>query len=227
MRLRRFSIVAILVLSIIGMGAFCHAQNRAEQLKHKADLAKQKAEQWVSEGRNPSQALMLLKQASQEFQQNHPNKGEALIDEALSILSGSHQAARKSSNQHVSDLYAKPQLVEIRGYNEDAMEPCISLDGQYLFFNGNNESNIPMHIASATAGSNTSGWSLVRNPAIVTLRRASMRGATSTSPGSRILTRHSSRFGLDSGNRRRLPQPRRSVVTSRKAVVLIQVPDRQ
>src|SRR5450432_3634763 len=43
-------------------------------------------------------------------------------------------------------LYTNPEPIEISGYAEDAMEPCISLDGQYLFFNNSNEQNVKTHI---------------------------------------------------------------------------------
>lgn len=38
-----------------------------------------------------------------------------------------------------STLYGQAERIEIAGYNGDAMEPCISLDGKYLFFNNSNE----------------------------------------------------------------------------------------
>jgi hypothetical protein len=45
-----------------------------------------------------------------------------------------------------SDLYKDSQVIEIEGYGDDAMEPCISLDGQYLFFNNSNEEKADTHI---------------------------------------------------------------------------------
>lgn len=40
-----------------------------------------------------------------------------------------------------SHLFGNPQRVRIRGYNGIAMEPFISRDGKYLFFNNSNEPN--------------------------------------------------------------------------------------
>ncbi|HEY9680301.1 MAG TPA: hypothetical protein V6C86_01775 [Oculatellaceae cyanobacterium] len=45
-----------------------------------------------------------------------------------------------------SKLYGEPQLVEIIGYSEDAMEPCVSPDGRYLFFNNSNEGSVDTHV---------------------------------------------------------------------------------
>ena len=41
-----------------------------------------------------------------------------------------------------SDAFQNPQLVTIQGYDGDAMEPFISRDGNYLFFNNLNEPTV-------------------------------------------------------------------------------------
>ena len=43
-----------------------------------------------------------------------------------------------SVSENVSDVFSNPQRVVIEGYKGTAMEPFISRDGQYLFFNNNN-----------------------------------------------------------------------------------------
>jgi len=48
-----------------------------------------------------------------------------------------------------SNLYEHPETMEIAGYSGDAMEPCISLDGRYLFFNNNNDEKVQTHIHCA------------------------------------------------------------------------------
>lgn len=52
-------------------------------------------------------------------------------------------------------LYVNPQPIEIVGYSQDAMEPCISLDGNSLFFNNSNEDRVDTHIHYAKRLSNT------------------------------------------------------------------------
>jgi Tol biopolymer transport system component len=45
--------------------------------------------------------------------------------------------------------FANPQRVTLRGYRDDAMEPALSRDGRYLFFNNSNEpaANTDLHWA--------------------------------------------------------------------------------
>jgi hypothetical protein len=45
-----------------------------------------------------------------------------------------------------SSLYADPQPVTITGYDGDAMEPFISPDGRYLFFNNSNDSKVDTNL---------------------------------------------------------------------------------
>jgi len=46
--------------------------------------------------------------------------------------------------------FANPQPVTILGYTQDAMEPFISLDGQYLFFNNSNDPSVDTNLFYAT-----------------------------------------------------------------------------
>jgi hypothetical protein len=42
--------------------------------------------------------------------------------------------------------FANPQRVTIQGYTEDAMEPFVSRDGQYLFFNNSNDPTVDTNL---------------------------------------------------------------------------------
>lgn len=151
----KYFIITAVLLSAVSLSTFaCMAENRSARIHRKVDVVKQKAEEWVSNGRNPSQALLLMKAASQAFDKGDADNGESLVDNALQILGqvgNGHvsPASGRKSNEAVSNLYADPQRVEIVGYNEDAMEPAVSLDGQYLFFNGSNAGDVEMHISYA------------------------------------------------------------------------------
>jgi hypothetical protein len=65
---------------------------------------------------------------------------------ALACFSACFASDRSADNSPVSDLYEHPQVIEIEGYHDDAMEPCISLDGRYLFFNNSNADKAETHI---------------------------------------------------------------------------------
>lgn len=54
----------------------------------------------------------------------------------------------------LSSLYGNPQRVDIDGFTADAQEPCISLDGQTLYWSGKNDSDATAHIYWAKLGPN-------------------------------------------------------------------------
>jgi WD40-like Beta Propeller Repeat len=45
-----------------------------------------------------------------------------------------------------TDLYDEPVAVTIEGYDDDCMEPFITPNGDYLFFNNSNEAKVATHI---------------------------------------------------------------------------------
>lgn len=63
-----------------------------------------------------------------------------LVEHALGAKLPPHSTAR------FSNLYELPEPINIEGYKDSAMEPCISCDGQYLFFNNSNEESADTHI---------------------------------------------------------------------------------
>lgn len=72
----------------------------------------------------------------------------ALLFACIFVVSYFQPAALAGLEPKISDskLYGDPQLVEIIGYSEDAMEPCISPDGRYLFFNNSNGDRVDTHV---------------------------------------------------------------------------------
>jgi len=44
------------------------------------------------------------------------------------------------------DSYESPEIITIEGYDDDCMEPFITPDGNYLFFNNSNEAKVATHI---------------------------------------------------------------------------------
>jgi hypothetical protein len=57
-----------------------------------------------------------------------------------------------AGNENASDLYVRPEAVTIAGYGGSAMEPFLSPDGRYLFFNNQNDAavNTNLHFAERT-----------------------------------------------------------------------------
>lgn len=56
--------------------------------------------------------------------------------------------AKQAADEPNSDAFENSQLVEVVGYSDHAMEPCITPDGKFLFFNNSNEpsANTRIHL---------------------------------------------------------------------------------
>jgi hypothetical protein len=67
---------------------------------------------------------------------------EWLLCVALSSCGGSNGSGASSSVPTTYDAFSSPITVSITGYSGDAMEPFISKDGQYLFFNNRNDPSV-------------------------------------------------------------------------------------
>lgn len=50
------------------------------------------------------------------------------------------------ATQSFTDLYGSPESVRIDGYGDDCMEPFVTSDGSYLFFNDSNSAEVQTHI---------------------------------------------------------------------------------
>lgn len=130
-------IVFLVIATGITVAAVGSAAERANALQQKAQLVERTAKEWLKKGEDPRQAFMLMGKAKQFFDSGDINRGEHCVDEAMSVLElRTPDSAEKGP---LSDLYRNPQQIEIAGYTMDSMEPCISMDGKYLFFNNTNE----------------------------------------------------------------------------------------
>src|SRR5262249_254237 len=133
----KYLLVAGACLLVAAACLACLGQDRAQVVQARAQAVETRIKEWISEGKNPAPALMLMKEAGEGFKAGQPGRGESLINQAMKFLETAQSKGVYTGPQ--SRLYENPQLVEIAGYAQDAMEPCISLDGKYLFFNNSNE----------------------------------------------------------------------------------------
>jgi Tol biopolymer transport system component len=71
---------------------------------------------------------------------------------ACALIVGCAPPSAQYPSSSTSNAFTNPQLVTIQGYNGDAMEPFVSRDGKYLFFNNLNEPkvNTNLHWAERT-----------------------------------------------------------------------------
>jgi len=130
----------------------------AHRLQGKAAEAQAGVRSLAKEGRDPSAVLAILQQVKPALDAGDPQEAEALLDRALQMLSEAAMPAEQSplpvytANEPESQLYLNPEPVSIEGYDGSTMEPFISPDGHYLFFNNENDPhvNTNLHFAVRT-----------------------------------------------------------------------------
>ena len=152
---RLFLIFGVLVLAA---GFRVEAQDMVHRLQGKAAEAQAGVRSWAEEGRDPSAVFAVMQQVKPALDAGDPHKAEALLDRALKMLREDAQPGAKSplpvyaGKEQESDLYVRPEPVSIDGYDGSAMEPFISPDGHYLFFNNENDPkvNTNLHFAERT-----------------------------------------------------------------------------
>ncbi|HME10254.1 MAG TPA: hypothetical protein VKG25_24590, partial [Bryobacteraceae bacterium] len=141
---------SLVLAGVLFTGLRIAAQDLPHRLREKAAEAQTGVRSWVEEGRDPSAILALMQQVKPALDAGDPHQAEALLDHALKMLSDSRTPGDRSEPQ--SDLYIRPEPVSIDGYDGSAMEPFLSPDGRYLFFNNENDKNVNtnLHFAQRT-----------------------------------------------------------------------------
>ena len=141
---------SLVLAGVLFTGLRIAAQDLPHRLREKAAEAQTGVRSWVEEGRDPSAILALMQQVKPALDAGDPRQAEALLDRALNMLSDSATPGDRSEPQ--SDLYIRPEPVSIDGYDGSAMEPFLSPDGRYLFFNNENDQNVNtnLHFAQRT-----------------------------------------------------------------------------
>jgi len=148
----------ILAIGIAFTGFTIRAQDTAQRLREKATQAQAGVRSWVEAGRDPSAVLEVMQQVKPALDAGDAHKAEALLDRAMTLLSKGPTPSDKSPlpvyavKELESYLYVRPEPVVIGGYDGSAMEPFISPDGRYLFFNNENDPkiNTNLHFAERT-----------------------------------------------------------------------------
>jgi Tol biopolymer transport system component len=148
-RLVLLSGLLILLVGILFTAFQVHAQRTGKRLQRKAALAQANVASWVRQGRDPSAVLLILSQVKPELDAGDPQVAEALLDRALHMLAAEPLPV---PSEQPSELYGNPAPVSIDGYKGSAMEPFLSPDGHFLFFNNENDPrvNTNLHFAERT-----------------------------------------------------------------------------
>lgn len=158
--LKKFIIASLTLVAAVCVVVFAVTfMSVRNKLQTKAEYVQKMMEEWVEDGYDPSAALAVMKkvQAASEEEDAAENVGK-LLDKAQALLGvppEKRPKAKPAPGEEPSDLYINPQPVEIEGYRGQAMEPFISPDGKFLFFNNENDSgaDLDLHFAERTGTS--------------------------------------------------------------------------
>ena len=160
MRLPRVLIASLLVAGVLSAAVFVIASERtADRIRRKAAEAQAQMQDLARRGGDPSPILAVLGQVKPALDAGEANKAESLLDHALTLLAHESTAHEEGSplpifrgKEKTSELFVNPQEVTIAGYDGNAMEPFLSTDGDYLFFNNENDpkANTDLHFARRT-----------------------------------------------------------------------------
>ena len=102
------------------------------QVQVKAQAAVAHLEQWLEEGRDVSAIVPRMRRVKALGDAGRLAEADALLDE---ILAEFEARGNGEPGAAADTLFARDHVVRIEGYDGDAMEPFLSRDGRYLFFN--------------------------------------------------------------------------------------------
>ena len=146
---------ALIALVVGGIGWISLQQHTARRVYGKTQEVLTKSILLVKSGGDPAPVFAILKQVTPALDAGHPAQALALAQRALDTANTALQALPPPSElklpidsapEPTSTLYVHPQPVAIEGYTGDAMEPFISPDGRFLFFNNSNDAKVDTNI---------------------------------------------------------------------------------
>lgn len=126
---------AFLVFGLCAFVTLAYAQGLAERVKAKAEQAKTELQDAAQRGSDISAVIEKMKMVKTLGQSGKLAEANAQLDEVLKDfqIMGENMQQKLQGSAFVDD-----RKVEIKGYDDDAMEAFISRDGRYLFFNSMN-----------------------------------------------------------------------------------------
>jgi hypothetical protein len=151
-RLTHVIFVILLAVLILCAAFAVMATGTGRRLRKKAADAEAGVRILASHGGDPSPIVAVMQEVKPALDAGDPRKAEALLDRALSLLSQAEPLPVYTGPETESGLYGRPEPVVISGYDGSAMEPFISPDGHYLFFNNENDPKVDtnLHFAERT-----------------------------------------------------------------------------
>lgn len=118
------------------------ASDRASKIKSKVARVQEYAGQLAAAGLDPGPVVEELQAVKGALDSKDADRAERLLDAILARrkkIVGSFTARPQApGHEPVIEVFSAVEPVEIDGYSGTAMEPLISYDGEYLFFNDSN-----------------------------------------------------------------------------------------
>lgn len=148
--------MAMLLVLALGVAACKPPQDVgnpvAQRLTAKAEIAKRGIIRVQQTGGDPGPSLELLHRAKARLDQGDIQGGEALLDRIIALVYPEHMPdvpAGPGTDAPGAGDFSTPRQVTLRGYDDHAMEPFITRDGQYLLWNNSNhpDVNTNLHVA--------------------------------------------------------------------------------
>ncbi len=115
-----------------------HANTLPQIIKEKAEHSLEKLKEATEHGYDVSSIIPKMKNVETLGKSGQLEKANKLLDE---IINDFRLLEIKSTKAQGKRLFVNDKVVNIIGYNDDAMEVFISRDGQYLFFNSMKRKN--------------------------------------------------------------------------------------
>ena len=156
MNKRIFNGILICMVITAVVAVFVSALDRQRILKEKVYRITFGINNMLLAQKDPADALSLLKRAKASFDAGNIEEGDGFLNSALKSVADyapktmpQHKAyavPSYSANESFDDSYGKPEVVTIEGYDDHCMEPFITGDGTYLFYNNSNDEKVATHI---------------------------------------------------------------------------------
>lgn len=154
---RRLLVSAAIIVVLIATGCFTSGEQPpqttaenpvAQRLQAKAEQAKSAVQQLHQSGIDVRPLVAMMQQVEPRIEKGDVVGAEKVLDEVLrqvALRTGGGEGPAAAGGP-----FSAPVPVTVRGYTDHVMEPFVTRDGHYLFFNNSNNPNVDTNLHWAT-----------------------------------------------------------------------------
>lgn len=143
--LKQLVLIGLLAITMLGMAA-CNTQAADKGLVQRIQAKSQQSvallKQAAIAGKDVQSIVPKMKQVEKLGKSGKLNEAEALLNEILADFDALENGGSDNQGGYgfpTTNIFADDRVVKIIGYNSDAMEPFITRDGKYMFFNNEHD----------------------------------------------------------------------------------------